>query len=95
MRRGGDRRRPQREGSRARRDPPPRRQHALVRYTGLEFPATDAKAWAGWLKENRDYLYFSDCEGFRFKVDEEAKEKRIPFEELRGWSSESIDYRPK
>jgi len=68
---------------------------ALVRYTGFEFPATDAEAWAGWLKENRDYLYFSDCEGFRFKVDEEAKEKRIPFEKLRGWSSESIDYRPK
>ena len=67
---------------------------ALVRYTGQNFPATDAKAWAKWFKENRDYLYFSDSEGFIFKVDEEAKRRGVPFQKLRGWSSEEIDYRP-
>ncbi len=73
----------------------PQSHAALRRYTSLDIPAEDARAWARWLAENRDYLYFSDSEGFVFKVDEEAKRKRIPFAELRGWSSEDLDYRPE
>ena len=64
---------------------------ALLRYTGLDFATPrDAKRW---LAANRDYLHFSDSEGFVFKVDEEAKRRQIPFARLRGWSSEEIDYR--
>jgi hypothetical protein len=46
-----------------------------------------------WYAENNDYLYFTDSEGFKFKVDAEAKAKGIPTEKLRNWSSENIDYR--
>jgi len=67
---------------------------ALVRYTGLK-PDTSARSWRKWYDENREYLYFSDCDGFRFKVDRTAKARGIPFEELRGWSSEELDYRVK
>jgi hypothetical protein len=67
---------------------------ALERYTGLP-RTTPAKAWRSWFDENRDYLYFSDCDGFRFKVDRTAKARKIPFEKLRGWSSEVLDYRVK
>ena len=67
-------------------------QAALVRYTGRE--EKSATAWVKWLKANRDYLFFTDCEGFRFKVDEEAKRKGVPTKKLRGWSSEEVDYRP-
>lgn len=74
----------------------PQESHAaLTRYTGQDYPGTDKAAWRRWFKENRDYLYFSDSEGFVFKVDEEAKKQRIPFAKLRGWSSEEIDCRPK
>jgi hypothetical protein len=67
-------------------------QKALKRYTGLELGAT-AKPWRAWFDAHRDYLYFSDCDGFRFLVDEKAKAKGIPFEKFRGWSSEEINYR--
>ena len=43
--------------------------------------------------ENKDDLFFSDTEGFQFKIDEEAKAQRIPTETLRDWSSETINYR--
>jgi hypothetical protein len=66
---------------------------ALVRYTDRENLGISADAWQKWYDENRDYLFFSDSEGFRFKIDEEAKAKKIPVEKLRGWSSEKIDYR--
>ena len=66
-------------------------QAALESYTGQSLGA-DPDAWRGWYAENRDYLYFTDCDGFRFLVDEQAKEKGVSFDELRGWSSEEIDY---
>jgi hypothetical protein len=66
---------------------------ALVRYTGRKDFGSSANAWQTWYNENRDYLFFSDSEGFCFKIDEEAKAKRIPTERLRHWSSENIDYR--
>jgi hypothetical protein len=65
----------------------------LVRYTGCKELGASADAWRTWYNENRDYLFFSDSEGFRFKIDEEAKAKKVPVERLRNWSSEDIDYR--
>lgn len=66
---------------------------ALVRYTGLTDLGSSADPWQKWYDENKDYLFFSDTDGFRFKIDNEAKSKRIPSEKLRGWSSEDINYR--
>ena len=66
---------------------------ALVRYTGQKDLGLSVDACQKWYDENRDYLFFSDSEGFQFKIDEEAKAKKIPVEKLRGWSSEKIDYR--
>jgi hypothetical protein len=65
---------------------------ALRRYTGQDLDG--ASAWSEWYMENRDYLWFSDCEGFRFKVDEAAKKAKVPTAKHRGWSSEEVDYRP-
>jgi hypothetical protein len=65
---------------------------ALRRSTGLDLGPT-SRAWEKWLRENRDSLFFSDCDGFVFRVDEEAKARGIPTAKLRGWSSEEIDYR--
>jgi hypothetical protein len=65
----------------------------LVRYTGMTGLGASRKAWRKWYKENRDYLFFSDIGGYRFVLDAEAKKKGVPTQELRGWSSEKIDYR--
>lgn len=67
---------------------------ALRRYTSLDLGA-EPEPWRKWYRENRDYLYFSDCGGFRFKIDATAKARGIPFEKFRGWSSEELDYRVK
>jgi hypothetical protein len=66
---------------------------ALHRYAGRKDLGADADAWARWFRENRRYLWFSDCDGFRFKLDEEAKRKKVAAAKLRGWSSENVDYR--
>jgi hypothetical protein len=66
---------------------------ALGRYTGRTDLGASASAWREWLTENRDYLYFSDSDGFRFKIDEAAKAKGVATANLRGWSSEILDYR--
>jgi hypothetical protein len=66
-------------------------QRSLETCTEERFGA-DSAAWQEWFDANADYLYFSDCDGFRFLVDEEARDRGIPFEKLRGWSSEEIDY---
>ena len=65
---------------------------ALEFYTGQEL-GPSVEAWKDWYGENAEYLFFTDCDGFRFVVDEEAKALRVPFEKLRGWSSEELDYR--
>jgi len=65
----------------------------LVRYTGRADLGSSADAWQKWYGANKPYVFFSDSEGFQFKIDEEAKARGIPVEELRGWSSEKIDYR--
>ncbi|MHC4778237.1 MAG: hypothetical protein ACYTFG_06670, partial [Planctomycetota bacterium] len=65
----------------------------LKRYTGVEDLGASSKAWQKWFDENREYLFFSDIGGFKFLVDEDAKSKSIPTAKLRGWTSESIDYR--
>ena len=64
---------------------------ALERYTAQNL-GSSPEAWETWYEENEDYLFFSDSQGFVFLIDQEAKEKGIPFEKLRGWSSEKIDY---
>jgi len=64
----------------------------LVRYTGCHF-GESADEWQERYDENKDYLYFSDCDGSRFLIDEEAKAAGVSTEEYRGWSSEEIDYR--
>jgi hypothetical protein len=65
----------------------------LVRYTGNSSFGTDAAEWQNWYDENKNYLFFSDCESSVFKIDEEAKAQGVPSETLRGWSSEEINYR--
>jgi hypothetical protein len=66
---------------------------ALHRYTGETGLGKSPAPWRKWFAANRDYLWFSDCDGFRFRVDEVAKAKRVPFGKLHGWSSERLDYR--
>jgi hypothetical protein len=67
---------------------------ALVRYTtGVKDFGDSFEQWQNWYDTNKDFLYFSDCEGFVFKIDQQAKEKNVPTEKLRNWSSETIDYR--
>ncbi|MHC5080412.1 MAG: hypothetical protein ACYTHN_15475, partial [Planctomycetota bacterium] len=66
---------------------------ALVRYTNRRDLEVDPKAWRAWYAECGPYLFFSDTHGFLFRVDEEAKQRGIPSETLRGWSSEKIDYK--
>jgi len=65
----------------------------LERYAGEKDLGASAEAWQKWYDENRDYLFFSDSEGSRFLIDEQAKAKGIPTEKLRGWSSDEINYR--
>jgi hypothetical protein len=65
----------------------------LQRYTGIEELGASSRAWRKWYEANKDFLFFSDVGGYRFRVDEEAKAKGVPTAELRGWSSETIDYR--
>lgn len=64
----------------------------LRRYTGRDF-GSSPKAWQQWYDDNYDYLFFSDTDGTRFIIDQQAKEKQIPSEQFRNWSSEQIDYR--
>jgi hypothetical protein len=42
------------------------------------------RAWQVWLRENRDYLFFSDLGGYRWYVDPLAKKRGIPTVRLRG-----------
>ena len=65
-----------------------------VRYTGEREFGDSAEAWQRWYEANRDYLFFSDCDGFRFIVDEQAKSAGKPTSEFPGWSSQEVDYRP-
>lgn len=67
----------------------------LVRYTDCRELGDSADAWRKWYDENEDYLFFSDCDGSRFLVDEEAKTAGVATDVFRGWSSEQIDYRPQ
>jgi hypothetical protein len=64
----------------------------LTRYTGLAM-GTSAASWDSWYAENKDYLFFSDCQGYQFLIDEQAKAKDVPTAKLRGWSSDQINYR--
>jgi len=66
---------------------------ALEYYTGITTFGEKPSRWKQWYDGNQDYLWFSDCEGFRWKIDEEARKRGIPTAKLRGWSSEEIDYR--
>lgn len=65
----------------------------LVRYTGQRELGDTPEAWQNWYERNRDYLFFSDCDGFRFIIDEQAKAAGKPTSDFRGWSSQRIDYR--
>lgn len=67
--------------------------NALIRYTKCTDIEPSAAAWKQWFTENKNYLYFSDSEGFHFKIDEEAKKNGIASEDFRGWSSESLNYK--
>lgn len=66
---------------------------ALERYTGITTFGAKASKWKKWFKRNADYLWFSDCEGFKWKIDEQAKARKIKTQKLRGWSSEEINYK--
>jgi hypothetical protein len=44
----------------------------------------DAEAWRAWLASYRPYLFFSERGGYRWYVDELAKERGVPSAELRG-----------
>jgi hypothetical protein len=65
----------------------------LRRYTGRDDLGTAPQNWRTWYNENKDYLFFSDCDGYRFKIDEEAKARGIPTAKLRAWSSGEVNYR--
>ena len=67
----------------------------VVRYTDCRGLGDSADAWRKWYGENKDYLFFSDCDGSRFLVDEEAKTAGVATDVFRTWSSEQIDYRPQ
>lgn len=67
---------------------------ALERYTGRTGFGSSSPLWKKWYTDHKDYLYFSDCDGFRFLIDEEAKQKGESTASLRGWSSEVLNYIP-
>jgi hypothetical protein len=48
------------------RDQPDLALRVLKRYTGENFPT--AQQWNEWLSRNRDKLYFSETDGYKFKV---------------------------
>lgn len=64
----------------------------LTRYTGLSM-GTSAAGWDSWYAQDKDYLFFSDCQGYQFLIDKQAKAKGVPVATLRGWSSDQINYR--
>lgn len=66
---------------------------ALIQYTGKTDMGDSPEKWETWFKENRDYLFFTDCWGFQLKADEQAKALKKPTTELRQWSSERINYK--
>ena len=45
---------------------------------------SSAAAWKSWLLENKPYLFFSDCGGYRWYIDALAKQRAIPSARLRG-----------
>lgn len=58
---------------------------ALERYVGDAAPAEKtAAAWNQWLRENRNFLFFSDASGYRWLIDPLAKKRGIPSAKLRG-----------
>lgn len=58
---------------------------ALERYVGdAAPPEKTSAAWNAWLRENRDFLFFSDASGYRWLIDPLAKKRGIPSARLRG-----------
>ncbi len=57
----------------------------LSRYAP-ELPGTSISAdpWRSWLRENKQYLFFSDTGGYRWYVDPLAKKRAVPTAQLRG-----------
>jgi hypothetical protein len=51
---------------------------------GRYAPDAPAGEWVSWLKQNRDYLFFSDAGGYRWYVDPLAKKRGVPTARLRG-----------
>jgi hypothetical protein len=49
-----------------------------------DLPQGDGGATAGWLAENRPYLFASDTGDYRWYVDPLAKRRGVPSAELRG-----------
>jgi hypothetical protein len=43
-----------------------------------------AERWRSWVKENKQYLFFSDTGGYRWYVDPLAKKRGVPTALLRG-----------
>ena len=59
---------------------------ALERYTGVTDFGISVSAWEKWYVENKDYIFFSDSDGFRWIIDEGAKTAGIPVKAFRNWS---------
>jgi hypothetical protein len=60
-------------------------QRLLSRYAP-DLPGTSVSAdqWRSWLRENKQYLFFSDTGGYRWYVDPLAKKGAVPTARLRG-----------
>jgi hypothetical protein len=57
----------------------------LQRYAPTETANLKTSAeWSRWLKENRDYLFFSDQGDYRWYIDPLAKARKTPSAKLRG-----------
>jgi hypothetical protein len=57
----------------------------LHRYAPVETEKLKTSAeWSQWLKENKDYLFFSDQGDYRWYVDPLAKKRHVPSAALRG-----------
>ena len=62
----------------------------LLRYAPTETASFKTAAeWTQWLKENRDYLFFSDQGDYRWYIDPLAKARKTPSAQLRGPSRAS------
>jgi hypothetical protein len=61
-----------------------RARRLLAEYAPLDASNSTADQWEAWLRDNRDYLFFSDQGDYGWYIDPLAKKRGIPSRELRG-----------